>query len=179
MFFNGWNALLQTLVVGVIGYITIVVLLRVSGKRTLSKWNAFDFVVTIAYGSILASMLVSGSVSVLQGILAFALLTLFQFSITWLAVQSDQFTRWIKAEPTLLLYQGKFQYDALRRERVTEGEVLAALRANGSALIDDVEAVVLETDGGFSVIQQVPDGIATALSDVRGYPHRAAAQRQR
>jgi uncharacterized membrane protein YcaP (DUF421 family) len=53
----------------------------------------------------------------------------------------------IKSEPSLLLYQGQFQKETLKRERVTEGEVLAAIRTNGSAAKEDIEAVVLETDG--------------------------------
>ena len=51
LFFNSWNDLGRVLVLGVLGYVSLVLLLRVSGNRTLSKLNAFDFVVTIALGS--------------------------------------------------------------------------------------------------------------------------------
>lgn len=174
MFFNSWDALQHTLIVGTFGYIATIILLRVSGKRTLSKWNAFDFVVTIAFGSILASLMLSKNTSLAQGALAIAMLVLFQFIITWISVRSNIFQGWIKAEPTLLLFQGEFQHHALRHQRVTQGEVLAALRENGMAALEDAEAVILETDGSFSVIKKLKDSSASALADVKGYPKETA-----
>lgn len=173
LFGNG-AALLHTLVIGFLSYFILIFLLRISGKRTLSKWNAFDFIVTIAFGSILATMLLSENTSLLQGVLGFGLLTLFQFLITWLSVRSGIIQSLIKAEPCLLLYQGEFQRDALKRERVAEGEVLAAIRANGCASIEKIAAVVLETDGSFSVIEEGKDGTASALKDVKGYDRTAS-----
>ena len=73
----------------------------------------------------------------------------------------------VKAEPSLLLFQGQLKNDVLQRERVTEGEVLAALRANGIGAVEDVDAVVLETDGSFSVIKNLSHSTASALKDVR------------
>ncbi|QOY63008.1 DUF421 domain-containing protein [Lysobacter sp. H21R4] len=65
-----WSDLLRVVVVGSCAYLALVVLLRGYGKRTLSKINAFDFVVTIALGSILATILLSKSVSLLEGVTA-------------------------------------------------------------------------------------------------------------
>lgn len=170
MLFDGWGPLLRTLIVGMLAYVALVVLLRVSGKRTLSKWNAFDFVVTIAIGSTLATVLLSKETSLAQGVLALGLLIALQFVITWLSVRSQIVRRWIKAEPTLLLYNGRFLHDVLSRERIAESEVRAALRQHGKAALDDVEAVVLETDGSFSVIDRPPNGASgSALADVHGY----------
>ncbi|MEM8808161.1 MAG: hypothetical protein AAGF01_19240 [Cyanobacteria bacterium P01_G01_bin.38] len=76
--FNSWPSLAHTLTAGSLGYIVIIFLLRISGKRTLSKWNAFDFVVTIAFGSILAAMLLSKETSLAQASLGFGLLVLYQ-----------------------------------------------------------------------------------------------------
>jgi uncharacterized membrane protein YcaP (DUF421 family) len=56
MFFSGWDSLLRTLVVGLLAYVVLVVFLRLSGKRTLSKLNAVDLVVTVALGSTLATV---------------------------------------------------------------------------------------------------------------------------
>ena len=54
MFFQGWEGILRTVIVGILGYVTLVAFLRISGKRTLAKLNAFDLVVTVALGSTLA-----------------------------------------------------------------------------------------------------------------------------
>ncbi|AFY58834.1 putative membrane protein [Rivularia sp. PCC 7116] len=173
---NSWDSIQHTLIVGTLGYIATIILLRVSGKRTLSKWNAFDFVITIAFGSILASMMLSKDTSLVQGVLAIGLLVLFQFIITWISVRSNIFQGWIKAEPTLLLFKGELQHHAMRHQRVAEGEVLAALRTNGMAALEDAEAVILETDGSFSAIKKLKDSSASALADVKGYPKQSTAR---
>ncbi|MGI8787120.1 MAG: DUF421 domain-containing protein [Pyrinomonadaceae bacterium] len=166
MFFNSWFNLLSVLVTGVLIYAALIILLRVSGKRTLSKWNAFDFVVTIALGSILATVIMSKDIPLIEGISAFLLLITLQFVITWLSVRFDFVKNIVKAEPTLLLDKGKFLHDAMRRQRIDQSEIRAAIRAKGLAAIENIEAVVLETDGTFSVIEKSSDGSRTALKDI-------------
>ena len=163
------NPFLSIIALGTIAYVAIIVMLRISGKRTLSKWNSFDFVVTIAFGSILASILISTQDSFGKGILAFGLLVLFQYILTWISVRSSLVQKLVKAEPTLLLYKGQMQLDVLRHERIAEGEVLAALRSQGMSAIEDVDAVVLETDGSFSVIESLNESTASALRDVKEF----------
>lgn len=163
------NPFVNTIILGTIAYIAIIVMLRVSGKRTLSKWNSFDFVITIAFGSILSSILLSTKDSFGTGILSFALLVLFQYMLTWVSVRSSLIQKLVKAEPALLLYKGEIKTDVLKRERVAEGEILAALRASGVAAIEDADAVVLETDGSFSVIEDLDHSTASALRDVREF----------
>ncbi|MGD1856858.1 MAG: DUF421 domain-containing protein [Leptolyngbyaceae cyanobacterium] len=164
--FNSWSSLGHTLMAGTLGYIIIIFLLRISGKRTLAKWNSFDFVVTIAFGSILAAMLLSKDTSLAQGVLGFAILVLYQYIISWIAARSSWVQHLIKSEPALLLHQGQFKRSVLKKERVSEGEVLAAIRNQGIGNVSQVDAVVLETDGSFSVIKKLED--ASALKDVRG-----------
>ncbi len=166
MFFDGWMALGRTALGGTLAYLALVLMLRVSGKRTLSKMNAFDFVVTVALGSTLATVLLSSSVSLARGVLAFAVLIFLQLAITWLSVRSPAVRRMVKAEPALLLHKGEFLRGAMRRERVTEEEVRAALRAQGVAATEEVEAVVLETESSFSVVMKPSGDSASALADV-------------
>lgn len=163
------NPFISTIILGTIAYIAIIVMLRVSGKRTLSKWNSFDFVVTIAFGSILSSILLSTKDSFGTGILGFGLLVLFQYVLTWISARSSLVQKIVKAEPALLLYRGRMKKDVLKRERVAEGEILAALRANGVAAIEDADAVVLETDGSFSVITNLSNSSASTLKDVKEF----------
>jgi uncharacterized membrane protein YcaP (DUF421 family) len=166
--FDGWSGLLRTLIVGVLAYSALVISLRISGKRTLSKMNAFDFIVTVALGSTLATILLSNDVALAEGVLAFALLIGLQFVVAWLSVRSARIQSLVKSEPALLLYQGNFLWAALRRERVTKEEIEAAVRQQGLAGLDRVEAVVLETDGTFSVIQPSDAVSHSSLRNVRG-----------
>lgn len=152
--FSGWSALGRTLVVGVAAYAALVVILRISGKRTLSKMNAFDLVVTVALGSTLATILLSKDVALAEGVLALGLLVALQWVIAWSSARSRTVSRLVKSEPRLLVHQGTLLRGALQRERVAEEEVLAAVRSEGASGLGDVSAVVLETDGTFSVIRR-------------------------
>ncbi len=178
MFFDDWTGLGRTLVVGTLAYLSLVLLLRVSGKRTLSKMNAFDFLVTVALGSTLATVLLSKDVALAEGVLAFAVLISLQFAITWLSVRSPAVRRLVKPEPALLLHRGEFLHRAMKRERVTEEEIRAALRAQGVGSLGEAEAVVLETDGSFTALKQAGDGAASALRGVAGADPDAAQRAQ-
>ncbi|KAA0017217.1 DUF421 domain-containing protein [Salinicola corii] len=178
---------LYTIVVGVISYLVLIAIIRLSGKRTLSKWNAFDFVVTIALGSTLSTALVSTQVSLAQSLTAFLLIVVLQFAITFTSVRFRAIKNLVKSQPTLLLFQGRFQQATMSRERVVEAEVRAAIRESGIADVEGVHAVVLETDGTFSVIPDAGrsdsalQGVAGLPSSrgwpQPGYPPRRSAQR--
>ena len=152
MFFDSWYDLFRFLIVGALAYAGLVFLLRITGKRTLSKMTAFDLVVTVALGSTLATVLLSKDVTLTEGLAAFLLLCALQYGVASASLYSARFRDMIKAEPTLLFFRGRFLGPALRHERVTEDEVIAAMRSSGHAAMANVEAVVLETDGSFSVL---------------------------
>lgn len=170
IFFESWAGLGRVVVIGVLAYAALVVLLRISGKRTLAKMNAFDFVVTVALGSTLATVLLSKDVALAEGVLAFAVLIGLQYLLAWLGRRSDRIEALIKSEPALLLYRGRFIERAMRQERLAQLEVLAAIRKEGIADVEEVEAVVLETDGSFSVIRRTGEAPAASLRNLDGYP---------
>lgn len=120
IFFGGWQGLLRTLLVGVLAYASLVLILRISGKRTLSKMNAFDFVVTVALGSTLATILLSKDVALAEGVLALALLIGLQWLVAWSSARSALVTRLVKSKPTLLAYQGRLLEEVMVEERVIE-----------------------------------------------------------
>ena len=152
MFFQGWGGIWRTALVGTLAYVALILLLRTSGKRTLSKLNAFDLVVTVALGSTLATILLSKDVALAEGVTAFAVLILLQFLITWLSVRFTGVQQVVKAQPALLFYRGEFLRAAMKQERLTEEELRAAVRSHGISDLEEVEAVVLETDGTVSVL---------------------------
>lgn len=165
MLFDNWGGLARVLIIGTAAYASLVVMLRLSGNRTLSKMNAFDFIVTVALGSTLATVLLSKSVPLLEGVLALLLLVSLQFAVTWLSVRSPRFSSAIKAEPVLIVYHGQLLYQQMRRARVIEDEVLAAVRGQGLASLAAVEAMLLETDGSFNVVSR-SDRPPTALANI-------------
>ncbi|MBN3932664.1 DUF421 domain-containing protein [Streptomyces verrucosisporus] len=166
MFFDTGYDLLRVAVMTACSYAALITAVRISGKRTLAKMNAFDLVVTVALGSTLATILLNSTVSLAEGALALALLVALQLVSAWAAVRSHRFRRLVKAEPTLLLSGGRVLGEAMARQRVTESEVLQAIRSQGVGSVEEVAAVVLETDGKFSVITRSQAGSGSSLSDV-------------
>ncbi|QLF71352.1 DUF421 domain-containing protein [Peteryoungia desertarenae] len=153
MFYQNAEALVRTLIVGTLAYITLIFFLRISGKRTLAKLNAFDLVVTVALGSTLSSVLLQESIALAEGAVAFAFLISAQYVITFGSVHWRSFARMIRAEPSLLAHDGVFCEETLTRQRLTKDEVMSAVRASGADSLDQVRNVVLESDGSISVVK--------------------------
>lgn len=169
MFFDDWTGIWRTLLVGALAYGALIALVRIAGKRTLAKMNAFDLVVTVALGSTLATILLSEDVALAEGVAAFALLIGLQLVITWLSVRTKVVPALVKSDPTLLVFRGQQLDEALRAQRVSEEEILQAVRQEGFASVADVHAVVLETEGSFSVIGEASTGKDSALRNVSGW----------
>lgn len=108
LFFDSWDGLLRAFTATVLAYIALLFMIRISGKRTLSKMNAYDFIVTIALGSCLAATALNKSIPLAEGALVYFTLIGLQLTITWSAVRSSKIKRFVSGSPTLLLYKGKF-----------------------------------------------------------------------
>lgn len=170
MFLHNFIGLGRVVIVSACAYAALVLVLRIAGKRSLAKLNAFDLVVTVALGSTLATVLLSKDVALAEGALAFAMLAALQYAVARGSVRWGWFKRLVRSEPTLLVEDGRFLDAALRSERVTRDEVEQAIRNQGIGRLEQVAAVVLETDGSFSVIArgEQEEGELTALRSVRG-----------
>jgi uncharacterized membrane protein YcaP (DUF421 family) len=166
MWFQGWSDLARVLVVGGASYVTLVVVLRLSGKRTLAKLNAFDLVVTVALGSTLATILLNSSVSWAEGAVALGMLAVLQLLVALVSSKLPSARQVVTSEPTYLVRDGALDEQAMDEQRVSTAEVRQALRSSGVGSLDDVSAVVLETDGTLSVIKRSSHGDGWSLEDV-------------
>jgi uncharacterized membrane protein YcaP (DUF421 family) len=170
-YFDSWESLARTALITVAAYILLIVMLRSSGKRTLSKMNAFDMIITIAMGSTLANVTLNKDVALLDGLLALFLMIYLQYAITWLNARSGFMRRLVRSSATLLAYRGRMFRDVMREQRVTEEEIHEAARAEGCTSMDQLKAVVLETTGKLTIIKEL-DGVDEVLAGVEGYPNR-------
>lgn len=168
MFFNNWQTIVETLILATLAYIGVVAFLRISGKRTLSQMDAFDLVVTVAVGSILATIILDKKVVLLQGLTAALVLILLQVLAAWLAIKSDTLKKIIKAEPELLFYKGHYCEKVLKQKRILKEEILHSARSNGINSLDKVEAAILEPDGSISFVENVENSKHSTLNGVDG-----------
>lgn len=170
VFFNSWDSVLRVFITVLFSYPGLVILLRLYGKRSLSKLNMFDFIITVALGSTFASVMILQNVTIFDGLVMFTLLLTAQAIITWASLHWAWVDRLIKAEPSLLFRDGKFLEDDMRAVRVTKSEIFAEIRQNGIVCLDDVYAVVLETNGTMSVLSHKKDQINNpTLVDIDNY----------
>ena len=167
IFFNNWQSLGRTFIITILGYILMIFFLRISGKRTLSKMNAFDFIVTIALGSSLATVALNKNVPLAEGGLVFFLLIFLQFLITWISVRTEMFKELITSQPVLLFYKGRLLKDVMKKERITEEELYMSLRKEGVGELEKVDAIVLETTGDIVVIPSLSSTKPESLQYVR------------
>ncbi len=170
IFFDSWESIARIAINTTLGYAAIVVILRVSGKRTLSKMNAFDFIVTVALGSSLATVALSKDITLLDGVLVFSLFVFLQYLLTWLSVRVKAVKKIITSEPVLLLYRGEMLRDVMKKQRITEQEIHVAIRENGETDLQGIHSIVLETTGTMSVIAERNARTADAMESVNKYP---------
>jgi uncharacterized membrane protein YcaP (DUF421 family) len=177
LFFESWYNVGRTASLAVIGFAALIVLLRVSGKRTLSKMNVFDFVFVVAVGSVFASTIISKDVTLVEGLAGLIALVGFQAILAKIAAHSPRAARLINGDPALLLSKGKFIHSALRKERITEEEVRASIRAKGINRVEDVDAVVIENDGTLSVAWEAKGPGHSSLVDAEAPGERNTQER--
>lgn len=145
-----WSFVVGAAATGVGIYVALLVLLHVNGLRSLTKMSSVDFVTTIAFGSVVASVLVARQPSLLQGAVVLVVLFAIQGGVSLLR------DRWSAApfenQPVLLMDGDRILHDNLRRTRVTEDDLYAKLREANVLHLGQVRAVVLEGTGDVSVL---------------------------
>lgn len=152
MLFDGWASVGRTAFLGLCTYLVVIAALRLVGKQALAKMSAFDLVITIALGSIVATIPLSTDATMTDGVALIATYLGLQ-GLTRLMVKRSRGARSIiKAQPQLVLWEGRLLADRLSQLQVPEEEVRAAVRRAGKSSLGEVQAVILENDGEWSVV---------------------------
>ncbi len=161
------NAAAQGAVWVVAALAWVVVLARIVGLRSFAKMSAFDFVATVATGSLLASAATSSDpAGFVRAIAAMTALFAAQWAIAWARQRWGWVRHLVDNRPRILMRDGEFDEAALREERVARADVIAKLRAADVDRREEADAVVLEATGDFSVLSG--DDVSDAmLDDVR------------
>lgn len=135
-------------------YAHIVLLTRISGKRTLAEMTTFDFITNVSIGSILPASIVTRGIAFWTGLAVLSALIGFQYATTWFATRSARFERWVTNPPRLLYCAGQFDEESLRAERITRQQLSSKLREQGYASLMDIDVIVMETSGRIAVLRR-------------------------
>jgi uncharacterized membrane protein YcaP (DUF421 family) len=149
----GWGAVGFVVASTVATYLTLLVAVRLAGRRTVAQLSAFDLIVTVALGTLLASTIVSPDPSYAQASVAIATLLTLQVVVAALRRRSGFVRRVLEFEPEVVLRDGRLQLPSgLLSSQLSEGELRSRLREVGVFDLDGVAVVVLEPTGRISVL---------------------------
>jgi uncharacterized membrane protein YcaP (DUF421 family) len=163
----GWRFPLRALTTSILMFVTLLVVVRLGGKRTLTKMNVFDFVFSVAIGSTVAATIMSHDVTYVEGAIAVAAFAGMQILAGTVSSRWSRIDTIINGRPSLVMRDGKFLHKCLHREKISQEEVLCALRLHSISRFEEVAAVVVETDGQFSVLRHDDESRAPeTLADV-------------
>ena len=152
LFFESWPEIVRVALSTLLVYPFIVLAVRLAGKRSTAQMNNFDWIVTVALGSMVGPAVLLEDVKLAEVFVAMSLLLIFQRLVTSAAKRWAPVSEAVAANPTLLYHDGAFDDAALRSARVTRDEVCSAARRAGFGDLAEVGAVVLEPGAEFSVL---------------------------
>lgn len=150
----------------------VIFLTRLAGLRSFSQMSAFDFAMTVAIGSLVASTASGSGTTLLNGLAALAVLYVVQIAVARARLRWG-FSRIVDNTPLLLMYRGRVLEENLERARVAERDLWAKLRQQGLSSPDQALAVVFETTADVSIIQGDGPLDPRLLEHVRGVPEDA------
>ena len=145
---SGWSIVARTVIV----YGALLVGLRLAGKRELGQMTPFDLVVILLIANAVQNAMVGSDTSVTGGLIAAGVLVAVNYGVALARGRIPLLKGAVEGTPTLLISDGQFVEEHLRREGLDKDEVLMAIREHGVAEVKDVRMAVLETDGSISIV---------------------------
>lgn len=134
-------------------YFCLILFTRIVGLRSFSKLSSYDLAMTVGIGSILASTVLSESTSLLQGVFAIGMLFTLQAVLSIIRRKFKPFKALIDNQPIILMANGAYLYDNLKKAKLSENDIKQILRKNGIKSKSEVFAVIMETTADISVIK--------------------------
>lgn len=150
----GWSTVGWVVLTTMAMYAATVLSVRLAGRRTVAQLSAFDAVVTIAIGSIIAGTVLSPDPSLAQGVAALVTLLSLQVVVAALRLRSSRLSRLLEFEPEVVARDGVLHLPtALLSSQLTDQELGSLLRQRGIFDLRNVAVAVLEPDGSISVVR--------------------------
>jgi uncharacterized membrane protein YcaP (DUF421 family) len=147
-------------------YLFLVALVRVGGRRELAQMNAFDFVVLLMLANAVQNAIIGDDNSLLGGMIGGVTLIVLNRGVNWYLYRHPRLDRRIEGKPTLLVKDGRVLRRSLKRELITEAELLSTIRRQGVDSFEECAEVILETSGTITVIARQPTADEQATRDV-------------
>ncbi|MEI3395344.1 MAG: hypothetical protein BHW00_03920 [Clostridium sp. 26_22] len=157
-------------------YIFVLIVMRLMGKREIGQLQPFELAIAIMIADLASIPMTDSGIPITNGIISILGLLLMHLVISFLNVKSIKAREIICGKPTILIYRGKIDEKALKKERFTINELEERLRGNNIYNLGDVEYAILETSGQVTVIQKpekrntIPEDF-NIIPDYEGIPY--------
>lgn len=139
-------------------YLMLLVIFRLTGKRSLGQITTFDFVLLLVISEAVQNGMVGQSYSITTALVLVLTLVAVDLGLSWLKERSVRVQKWVEGLPLILVDEGRLLHDRMKKARVDEGDILGAAReAHGLERLDQVKYAVLERNGGISIIPWRPE----------------------
>lgn len=145
-----WELLLRATLV----YVAVLVMLRLSGKRTIGEFSPFDVLVLLLLAEASQGAMTGGDESVQGGLLVIATLIALNWITAFISTRSRRAEALIEGTPVVLIRKGELDRTAMRRNNVPEGDIDEAMRSAQIRRREDVDLAVLEPDGEISFFER-------------------------
>jgi uncharacterized membrane protein YcaP (DUF421 family) len=142
-----WELILR----GIIVYVFLIVLLRLTGKRQVGQLAPFDLVLLLVLSNAVQNSMNGGDNSLTGGLISAATLVILNYLVGMLTYRSKRMEALIEGHPLVLIHNGHLFKDIMGRAQLTHHELDSALRQAGCSCIEEVHFAILENNGSISV----------------------------
>ncbi len=139
-------------------YVVVLVMVRLSGKRTVGQFTPFDLLVVVLLGTAVQNSLIGEDTSLLGGLILAATLLGLNWGVGKLSSRSRRFDEWVEGKPVILVRHGHLFRDELARQSLSERDFAIARRSAGYATLSDIALAVLESSGEITFIRRREPG---------------------
>ena len=161
--------MIATFVRSIVLYIIVLIVMRLMGKREIGQLQPFELAIAIMIADLASIPMTDIGIPISNGIIPICGLLVMHLLISSINIKSRKMRELICGKPTILIYRGKIDEKALKKERFTVNELEERLRGNNIVNLGDVEYAILETSGQVTVIQK-PEKRTTIPEDFNIVP---------
>lgn len=146
------TSILETVIRGSITYLALFFLLRTLLKRQAGAVGITDLLLVVLIADAAQNAMADDYTSIPDGLLLVATMLFWSYALDWLGYRYPRMQRWVHPPALMLIKDGRMLRHNMRRELITEDELMSQLRRQGIADIMDVQTAYMEGDGRISVV---------------------------
>lgn len=144
-------------------YVLVVIVMRLMGKRQIGELQPYEFVITIMISDLAALPMQDTRLPLLLGIIPIITLLFVKTLLSQLQLKSQLARRVIEGEPCIMVYKGKVNFNALKKQQINLDELMEELRLAGHFDLEDIEYAILENNGQLSFLTSTDSKDANSL----------------